>query len=385
MTTAEYIFTTREINNSIDVVARRDPAQNGGLEAYDVRISDGWEAEAEKRQEIIDEMNLYDEALREHPEWQAPEFTKDSNGEAIVRIAPENIAAQRFYAGTMREWGKQMPTALALHNLYVTEAPLLPNGAEIDDRARDIFRHSLDAIGIRTRANVARAVVSEYAREFEGDEIRELSLACGAAVPVVNIAKEVQNIRPDIKMPITLVDLDDNALNLAKTYATENGLVENQDFRTYNGNLITNFALRNTLVGELYEDGKRPHIIDALGFFEYLPKETRSGRQLASSFTEHAYESLAPGGKFIFANMLDDRSQLAFNQRGVGWPKIFPRSIEECAEIIEQAGIPKENVKVYIPEDGVYAVYEITKPHEVKGSVAAIGNRATEGALRLVA
>lgn len=385
MTTAEYNFTTRETNNTLDVLGMRNPAETGGLEAYDVRMSDGWEAESRKRQEIIEEMNLYDEALRNHPEWQAPEFTKDENGEAIVKIDPENVAAQGFYAGTMREWGKQMPTALALHNLYVTEAPSLPNGARIDDRARDIFRHSLDAIGIRTRANVARAIVAEYARDFDEEEISELSLACGAAVPVVNIAKEVQNIRPDIKMPITLVDLDDNALNLAKTYATENGLVENQDFRTYNANLITNFAMRNTLVDELYGDGKRPHIIDALGFFEYLPKETRSGRQLASSFTENAYASLAPGGKFIFANMLDDRDQLAFNQRGVGWPKIFPRSIEECAEIIDQAGIAKENVKVYVPEDGVYAVYEITKPIEIRRSIAAIGTHATEDALRLVA
>jgi len=385
MTTAEYIFTTRETNSNIDIVARRDPAQTGGLETYDVRISDGWEAESTRRQEIIDEMNLYDEALRNHPEWQAPEFTKDSNGEAIVKIDSENQAAQGFYAGTMREWGKQMPTALALHNLYVTEAQTLPNGAEIDDRARDIFRHSLDAIGIRTRANVARAIVAEYARDFNGNEIRELSLACGAAVPVVNIAKEVQNIRPDLKMPVTLVDLDDNALNLARTYATDNGLIENQDFRTHNANLITNFAMRNTLIDEIYEGGEKPHVIDALGFFEYLPKETRSGRQLASAFTENAYESLEPGGKFIFANMLDDRDQLAFNQRGVGWPKIFPRSIEECAEIIEQAGIAKENVKVYIPEDGVYAVYEITKPHVVSGTVSAMGQRATEGALRLVA
>jgi len=384
MITAEQDFRSRETKKNIDVIAMRDLAETGGLETYDVRVSDGWEAESGKRQEIIDEMNRYDEILRNHPEWRAPEFTKDESGEAVVKIDPENIAAQAFYAGTMREWGKQMPTALALHNLYVTEASSLPNGAVIDNRARDIFRHSLDAIGIRTRANVARAIVGEYARDFKEGEIRELSLACGAAVPVVNIAKEVHNVRPDIKMPVTLVDLDDDALNLARTYAIENGLIENQDFRTRNANLITNFAMRNTLVEELYKE-KKPHVIDALGFFEYLPKETRSGRQLASAFTQNAYEALAPGGKFIFANMLDSRRQLTFNQRGVGWPKIFPRSIEECSEIIEQAGIAKESVKVYIPEDGVYAVYEITKPLAAVGPSTAMGQRAIEDTLRLVA
>jgi hypothetical protein len=59
--------------------------------------------------------------------------------------------------------------------------------------------------------------------------------------------------------------------------------------------------------------------------------------------------------------MLSSRPELAFNQRGIGWPKIYPRSLEGIAGIAAAADMPLDKMTVTVPEDGVYAVVEIKK------------------------
>jgi hypothetical protein len=60
--------------------------------------------------------------------------------------------------------------------------------------------------------------------------------------------------------------------------------------------------------------------------------------------------------------MLEDRDQLTFNQRGVAWPGVKPRSIDNLVDMVAAAHIDTDSVVVTISEDGVYAVVEVHKP-----------------------
>lgn len=96
-------------------------------------------------------------------------------------------------------------------------------------------------------------------------------------------------------------------------------------------------------------------MVDALGIFEYFDD------QRSVLFLKNAYRLVRPGGVMVAANMLSDRPELAFNQRGIGWPKIFLRSREELKQLVVRAGVPVDCMAMTIPEDGVYAVVEMRK------------------------
>ena len=78
-------------------------------------------------------------------------------------------------------------------------------------------------------------------------------------------------------------------------------------------------------------------------------------------------DGLAAFRALVVANMLSDRPQLAFNQRGAGWPHIYPRSIDELVRLVELAGLPLDRTTVHVPQDGVYAVVEIDVPGPADG------------------
>ena len=135
--------------------------------------------------------------------------------------------------------------------------------------------------------------------------------------------------------------------------AESRNLVEGQDFELVNRNLLRDLIATDKLVKELGAESM--DFVDALGIFEYF-KDGPSARFLAN-----AYKLVKPGGALVAANMLDTHPEIDFNQRVIGWPTIYPRSIDDLKSIIKEAGIDQENVSVTIPSDGIYAIFEIKK------------------------
>ena len=92
-------------------------------------------------------------------------------------------------------------------------------------------------------------------------------------------------------------------------------------------------------------------------------KVVRGHRQMAGAvtFLRNAFEFVRPGGRLIFGNMRDSHPELAFTLNVVQWPHIQPRSLEHVMTIVTATGL-HGSAEVYLPTDGVYALYSITRP-----------------------
>lgn len=254
-----------------------------------------------------------------------------------------------------------VPTAAALHPLYDPLAEHLPDGTRIDPPFRRWARNIADARGIRSRAAALVAILDAHAGSRYW-----LSLACGAAQPVLQAAARRGASAPNV----TLVDIDARALKLADAYANALGIADKVRLRR------GNFLHPRGLTGLLRLRLRRASfdVVDAIGILEYLKPHdwvytygrlirTSSAMAGAVTFLRNAYALVRPGGVLVVGNMLNTHPQLAFTLNVIQRPHIQPRSIEDMLHLLAAAGIDGP-VSAKRPADGVYCVYSVTKPVE---------------------
>lgn len=282
----------------------------------------------------------------------------------------QNPATQRLMevVDGAEDWLRLIPSAAALDPLYDPRQPMLRSGDRIHPKLQHWFMNVADARGIRSRAHVLQSVLVDHAQAAESAP-RWLSLACGAAQPVLTAAAEVTRLRSD-PPEVTLADLDRAALRLAKNYAAERGLSRQVHLRRRNVLDPTGFARASRLACQGW--GDQFDVVDAVGLLEYLKPQDwsytyrgviTSRKKLAGAvtFLRNAFACVKPGGSLVVGNMLDTHPQLGFTLDVVQWPHIQPRSLEAMFDIFKSAGLTG-HLDVYLPSDGVYAVYVIRKP-----------------------
>lgn len=350
-----------EVLQTTDVVTVLDEIQDErGINLRRVHVDDVSETSPTRhdRQAAI---ALNDEQLRANPDWTAPQL--DSKDRSLIL---NNPVSEWVYEGSpaMYEWHSALiPTAEALVPMQRPDITKLPirtemdkdgnvvdvrGGGPIDEVARSFFTDALDSIGLRTRAKIMTEIARGYIDAEE--DTTWVSLACGAAIPVLEALKSIKNDNHQVHLQ--LVDIDRGTLSFARQLALEEGLEEGRDFTPEVRNLVADM-----IISDSFTEGREESamMVDALGILEYF-NDKRS-----ATFLGNAYKLVKPGGALVFANMLSDRQELEFNRRGIGWPKIYPRSLEEIIEITDNADLPPENVTITVPEDGVYAVIEVKK------------------------
>lgn len=258
-------------------------------------------------------------------------------------------------------WLDLVPTAAALEPLYSPRDQMLPNGVPVDPGSRRWFCNLADARGIRSRAAALKTVLASA----DSPNCRWLSLACGAARPVLEAATARRDNPPS---QVVLVDLDKASLARAKRTAAE---LELQSARTIHSNVLNRSGVRHWRHPHVLREGSFG-IVEAVGLLEYLQDDdwpytyrgviaTRRLMAGAITFLRNAYRLLQPGGSMIVANMLDSHPELGFTLNVVQWPHIQPRSVDETLRILDMAGAHGD-VTVVLPDDGVYALYVVRKP-----------------------
>lgn len=247
----------------------------------------------------------------------------------------------------MKIWRNYMPGGIATYHVHSPHKRRLPSGHKLDLITRGFFRHSIDAVGLRSRAKILNFLVTDRVSKNQ-EAVSWLSIAGGSGQPVYDacLAMTTQDRH---RIHLTLVDIDQTIILFAKKIYTEEEVgLASAEFKRID-------ILNKTSRTELLQTTK-PHIIDCMGIFEYLSNEK------AVELLSALYKTLPSHGRVIFTNMSPAHPHLNVHQRALGWPGVIQRTIHEVVALIESAKIPLNTASVYRAEDNVYNVYMVEKP-----------------------
>lgn len=262
----------------------------------------------------------------------------------ITFVHTRNIARTLTYIPSgIRAWSAYMPGGFATHPVHDPETKRLAHGQKIDFVTRRLFRHSIDAIGLRNRAHILAWVARQQAPYDK--HRRWLSVASGSGQHVYDALVAIGS---DYPYTVTITDIDQEVQGFARHIYT----IVKPPLTTIGFELLD---VLNPLSLSRCLKETRPSMIDAMGLIEYL-----SAVQ-AAAILRQMYEGLVGGGQLVFTNMSPANPHLDLHQRGLGWPGVLPRTTEQVAEILNVAIIPPESVTVYRSQDGVYNVYAVRK------------------------
>lgn len=255
---------------------------------------------------------------------------------------PKNIIRRIVYLPpALKSWAAYMPGGFATFHVHNPDRTHLQNGKKIDYLTRNLFRHSSDAIGLRSRAYAMSWFVHLHFNHHK--HIRWLSVACGTGQPTFDAARLF-----DSGKTFYLADINTDALDFARQLAGEYG-IDDAQVMTVQLDLTD-----KKKVGQLLNEAA-PHITDAMGLFEYLSEPD------AVKLLENIREHMPADGVLVFTNMHADHPQLQVHKRGLGWPGVIPRTTDEVLALIKKAGFASNQITVLLPDDNVYAVYGLTK------------------------
>ncbi len=242
----------------------------------------------------------------------------------------------------IKTWSAYMPGAFATHPVHNPEVKSLAHDQKIDFLTRRLFRHSVDAIGLRNRAHIMSWAVQQ--QSLTGKRRLWLSLAAGSGQHVYDSLNLLDHNQP---YNVVISDINPEVLAFAeKIYKIQRPRVGTIEFKTID-------VLSKELDAQLQADA--PTVVDAMGLFEYLEPDE------ATRLIKRLYKGAVAGGMIVFTNMSTKHPHLDLHQRGLGWPGVKPRSIKEVVSIIADAGVPLEQTSVFKSQDKVYGVYVIRK------------------------
>jgi SAM-dependent methyltransferase len=237
---------------------------------------------------------------------------------------------------------------MALYNPQFPESICLPTGIRMDPNTSALFGGSLDAIGIRSRATILRSIATQYVNSRA--DTTWVSLGCGAAVPILDAVLDC-NAAVGGRIVLTVADFDPSALAVVRKLATQRFLREKTNYNVINRNLARELIETDKIVRELGE--RSADFVESIGLFEYFDDPQ------CSDYLRNCVRLVRPGGALVVANMLTTHPELDFNQRGIGWPQIYPRSVESLQSLLVHAGIALSDVTMTVAGDGVYGVLQI--------------------------
>ena len=255
-----------------------------------------------------------------------------------------NLARRLTYlTPAMRAWANYMPGGFATYHVHNPERLQIKNGKKLDLITKNLFRHSYDGQGLRSRSYAMAWWLHEHLHE-KTNGIRWASIACGTGQPTFDASSIF--VHPTHYL---LIDSDTKALDFAQKLA-ESYDIDKSQLTVRELNVIKQ---RDDLTDELQLFA--PDCIDAMGLLEYLTDED------AVELLAHLYEQLPKGGLLVFTNMLHTHPHLDVHKRALCWPGVNVREEKEVLALLKKAGVPADTTTILLPDDGVYGVYGVRK------------------------
>lgn len=223
----------------------------------------------------------------------------------------------------------------------------------ISEDFKQVVQYCVDSLGIRSRKNKVRELVSLYVDERMKNEpdLKELtifSVGCGTALPIFEVAKMIKE--KGIYPKIILLDQDPIALAAAQCLAENEEFGLGDSIELHCRRLFSQFGRALDMSPVIL--GRKIDIVEDTGLREYLPD------RIYISLTRALWNSLSSNGIMSTGNMSTHRSQPEFLHGLMGWyPIVRMRSIQKGFALHEASGIPKGSTTAYITPDGVYTLY----------------------------
>lgn len=257
-----------------------------------------------------------------------------------------NLARKLSYMPSgMRAWREYIPGGFATFYAQNPEIRKMKNGKRLDTITHNFFRHTYDAVGLRSRADILSWIVLEKAKHST-EPLVWFSIAAGSCQTPYATFDTMSRAATE-ESCLVVLDSDPVVLKFAEElYAQQTYTLKSIEF--INQDVFETSARERLRV-------ESPNIVDAMGLFEYL------NDTLSIELAREIYASLAEGGLFVFTNMNFSRKHLHVHQRALGWPGVIQRDVHDVAALLARAQIPASAITAYIPDDGVYTVYKVVK------------------------
>lgn len=170
---------------------------------------------------------------------------------------------------------------------------------------------------------VVNLLMRAFVKFVNEPEVRIVSMASGSAQAVI----EAMLKSPHLNIKAILIDVDKTALEAAKTMAEKNGLGKRFSF------------VRGTTKSlEKVCREFRPHIIEMVGFLDYVSKNK------AVKLINRIKDCLPKGGIFLTCNINKNREKI-FLDWVMLWPMIY-RNENQFAELLLQGGFSPESIDI---------------------------------------
>lgn len=196
----------------------------------------------------------------------------------------------------------------------------------------NFYWHGMNCQALRNRYKLNKVQLYKAISEFSNrEEIRIMSLACGAGQALIEVLKEFKD--QNIFIKAKLVDFNTDALECAKHLAKKNEVLDRIEFSQINIDDDPDFF-----------NNFQPQIVEMIGFLDYIDQEK------AIRFVKKIYNGLPRNGILITCNIAPNLEQ-HFLKWVINWPMIY-RQPKELLEIGEKSGF-----------NNFYVVYEPMKIH----------------------
>ncbi len=228
----------------------------------------------------------------------------------------------------------------------------------ISEEFKQIVQFCTDSLGIRSRKDKVREIVSDYTddrleKEPDLKEMTLMSVGCGTALPIFEVARALKE--KGVNVTIILLDQDPIALAAAQTLAEKPEFNLGDSIELHCQRLFSKTGQALDLSSVI--KGRKIDIVEDTGLREYLPPT------VYKSLTRALWGALASGGLMSTGNMNTNRLQPEFLHGLMGWsPTVRMREIAEGFALHEASGINKGLTDAYVTADGTYTLFISQKP-----------------------
>ncbi len=212
------------------------------------------------------------------------------------------------------------------------------------------FAHVRSCQGVRGRKDLVKEQIAALLAERAGTSrpVRVLSIAAGPAQELAELFSGLEDLRVPIE--VVLFEQDKNAL--AHAWRRLGSLAQTRFAGKVRLRFLHDSIKRLLRDPGLFTEFGKFDLVYSCGLYDYLQERTAIG------LTRHLASAVAPGGRLLVANMVDNASRWLLDFH-LDWPLVY-RTREQLLEVARRAA-PRDASRLLEEASGINPFFEIVR------------------------